>query len=52
MTEVEKFVEGNGRRIIGWDEILTGGATPNATVMAWRNAEYGAEAAKRDMMLS
>lgn len=47
MTEVEKFVEENGRRIIGWDEILAGGATPNATVMAWRNAEYGAEAAKK-----
>lgn len=48
MTEVEKFVEENGRRIIGWDEILAGGATPNATVMAWRNAEYGAEAAKKE----
>lgn len=47
MTEVEKFVEENGRRIIGWDEILAGGATPNATVMAWRNAEYGVEAAKK-----
>lgn len=47
MTEVEKFVEDNGRRIIGWDEILTGGATPNATVMAWRNAEYGVEAARK-----
>lgn len=43
MTEVEGFVEASGRRIIGWDEILAGGATPNATVMAWRSAEYGAE---------
>ena len=47
MTEVEEFVEASGRRIIGWDEILAGGATPNATVMAWRNAEYGAEAAQK-----
>ena len=46
-TKWEKKDPENGRRIIGWDEILAGGATPNATVMAWRNAEYGAEAAKK-----
>jgi len=35
-----------GRNIIGWDEILEGGITPNATVMSWRGISGGIEAAK------
>ena len=37
MSEVEGYLNQHGRRIIGWDEILEGGATPDATVMAWRD---------------
>lgn len=38
---IEKFVNGKGRQIIGWDEILDGGLAPNATVMSWRGTEGG-----------
>lgn len=43
---VEKFLNEHGRKIIGWDEILQGGVTKSATVMAWRGPKYGIEAAK------
>lgn len=43
---VEKFLNDHGRKIIGWDEILEGGVTQSATVMAWRGPSYGIQAAK------
>jgi hexosaminidase len=46
ITRIEKFLNSKGRRIIGWDEILEGGVTPTATVMAWRGAKIGAYAAE------
>jgi hexosaminidase len=36
----------NGRRLIGWDEIIEGGLAPNATVMSWRGSQGGIDAAK------
>ena len=44
ITRMEKFLNANGRQIIGWDEILEGGLAPNAAVMSWRG-EVGARAA-------
>ena len=35
ITRIEKFLNGKGRKIIGWDEILEGGIAPNATIMSW-----------------
>ena len=43
---MDKFLHGKGRRLIGWDEILEGGLTENATVMSWRGEEGGIAAAK------
>ena len=43
---VEKFLAKNGRHLIGWDEILEGGISKTATIMAWRGAQRGIEAAK------
>ena len=43
---IEKFVNGKGRDIIGWDEILEGGLAPNATVLSWRGEKGGIEAAR------
>ncbi|QZE12793.1 family 20 glycosylhydrolase [Halosquirtibacter laminarini] len=43
---IEKFLNKNGRQIIGWDEILEGGLAPNATVMSWRGEKGGIQAAK------
>ncbi len=45
---LEKFVNKNGRSIIGWDEILEGGLAPNATVMSWRGTKGGIAAAKQN----
>lgn len=46
--EIEKFLNENGRVLIGWDEILEGGLSPNATVQSWRGMEGGLEAANQD----
>lgn len=47
IQRVEKFVNSKGRSIIGWDEILEGGLSPNATVMSWRGEDGGIAAAKQ-----
>jgi hexosaminidase len=44
--KIEKFVNSQGRQIIGWDEILEGGLAPNATVMSWRGEKGGIAAAQ------
>lgn len=46
IRRIEKFLNQNGRQLIGWDEILEGGLAPNATVMSWRGEQGGIEAAK------
>ncbi len=48
ITRIDKFVTSKGKRIIGWDEILEGGLSPNATVMSWRGIEGGITAAKEN----
>ena len=48
IRRIEKFLNNNGRNIIGWDEILEGGLAPNATVMSWRGVEGGIAAAKQN----
>lgn len=47
ITHAEKFLNKNGRQLIGWDEILEGGLAPNATVMSWRGMGGGIEAARQ-----
>lgn len=46
INRIEKFLNKNGKSLIGWDEILEGGLTPNATVMSWRGEAGGIQAAK------
>jgi hexosaminidase len=46
INRIEKFLNKNGRNLIGWDEILEGGLSPNATVMSWRGEQGGILAAK------
>ena len=45
IARMEKFLSGQGRQLIGWDEILEGGLAPNATVMSWRGIEGAVAAA-------
>lgn len=48
IQRMEKYLNGNGRTLIGWDEILEGGLAPNAVVMSWRGEAGGIEAAKQN----
>ncbi len=48
IRRIDKFVTSKGRRIIGWDEILEGGLSPNATVMSWRGIAGGIAAARQN----
>lgn len=36
---IERFLNKNNRKLLGWDEILDGGLAPNATVMSWRGTD-------------
>lgn len=36
VKRMEKFFNGMGKKLIGWDEILDGGVSPTATLMYWR----------------
>ena len=46
MSELEKEINAHGRRMLGWDEVLEGGLTPNSTIMSWRGIQGGIEAAR------
>lgn len=43
---VDSYLTAHGRNCIGWDEILEGGVSDNATIMSWRGEEGGIEAAQ------
>ena len=46
MHRVENFLAKYGRSVIGWDEILDGGISKTATIMAWRGPHRGIKAAQ------
>ncbi|HZC27611.1 MAG TPA: beta-N-acetylhexosaminidase [Actinopolymorphaceae bacterium] len=46
ITQMDSWLTRNGRRLVGWDEILEGGLAPGATVMSWRGESGGVTAAK------
>ncbi|MBI3135398.1 MAG: beta-N-acetylhexosaminidase [Bacteroidetes bacterium] len=47
IQRIEKFLNANGRKLIGWDEILEGGLSENATVQSWRGMDGGLTAAQQ-----
>ncbi|AEI50237.1 Beta-N-acetylhexosaminidase [Runella slithyformis DSM 19594] len=47
IRRIDRFITSKGRKIIGWDEILEGGISPNATIMSWQGTEGGIAAAKQ-----
>jgi hexosaminidase len=51
---IDAFLTEHGKKLIGWDEILEGGLSPNATVMSWRGTKGGREAAEagHDVIMS
>ncbi len=46
MGRVEEILQKKGKKLLGWDEILEGGISPDATVMSWRGVKGGIEAAQ------
>jgi len=46
MNRVEQILKSKGKKLLGWDEILEGGISPEATLMSWRGMKGGIEAAK------
>lgn len=47
IRQIDAYLTSKGRKLIGWDEILEGGLSPNAAVMSWRGFEGGMEAASQ-----
>ena len=47
IRQIDSYLTEKGRKLIGWDEILEGGLSPNAAVMSWRGEKGGIEAAKQ-----
>ena len=47
VRRMERRLNGLGKRLIGWDEILEGGLAPEAAVMSWRGMEGGVAAARQ-----
>ncbi len=54
IKRMEKYLNGKGKQIIGWDEILEGGLAPEATVMSWQGFDGGIAAARQghDVVMS
>ncbi|MFI3286549.1 MAG: family 20 glycosylhydrolase [Rikenellaceae bacterium] len=47
IQRAEKILAEHGKTLIGWDEILEGGLSPNAIVMSWRGETGGIAAARQ-----
>ena len=45
-ARIDSFLAAHGRTLVGWDEILDGGLSPNAVVMSWRGIDGGIAAAR------
>lgn len=48
MQRIEKYLNKNNKKLIGWDEILEGGLAQNAAVMSWRGIDGGIAAARQN----
>jgi hexosaminidase len=46
IRRMEKFINANGKKLIGWEEIMEGGLTSNATVQSWLGVRSGLKAAQ------
>lgn len=54
MARIGRFLAKNGRKLVGWDEILEGGVPANATITSWRGVDGAVTAARlgHDAILS
>lgn len=47
VKRMETILAKYGKKLVGWDEILEGGLSPDATVMSWRGESGGITSAKQ-----
>lgn len=54
IRRMEGFINSNNKKLIGWEEIMQGGLTPNATVHSWLGTKSGLHASKmgNDVIMS
>lgn len=54
ITRIAKHLQSRGKIMIGWDEIMEGGLSPDAVVMSWQGEKGGLEAAslKHNVIMS
>jgi hexosaminidase len=52
IRRMEKFVNANHRRLVGWSEIREGGLAPSATVMDWVGGAVEAATSGHDVVMS
>jgi len=52
IRRIEKFVNGQGRNLIGWSEIREGGLAQNAVVMDWIGGAVEAASAGHDVIMT
>ncbi len=54
IKRIEKYLNGKGRKLIGWDEILEKNLSPETAVMSWRGMAGGIQAAQsgHDVVMS
>ncbi|MBU0936170.1 MAG: beta-N-acetylhexosaminidase [Spirochaetes bacterium] len=46
MEQVQVGINGLGRTMVGWDELVDGGCSRDVLIMAWRSTGHGAKAAE------
>jgi hexosaminidase len=54
IRRMETFINSKGKKLIGWEEIMEGGLTPNATVHSWLSTRSGVKASQmgNDVIMS
>jgi hexosaminidase len=52
IKRMEKFVNANDRKLVGWSEIMKGGLAPSATVMDWIGGAVESATAGHDVVMS
>jgi hexosaminidase len=54
VRRMEQFINSKGKKLVGWEEIMQGGLTPNATVHSWLGTRSGVRASQmgNDVIMS
>lgn len=47
LNRIKKMIAAHGKKVIGWDEVMEGGAPEGTAVMCWQYPSFGIQAAKQ-----